>query len=386
MDWTSKLKLVRLDASPVAEEPRKILHLDMDAFYASVEQRDDPALRGRPVVVAWRGSRSVVCAASYEARAYGIRSAMPTVRAERLCPQAIFVSPDFDRYRSASEQIREIFYRHTDMVEPLSLDEAYLDVTVTKTGAASATATARAVRAEILEATGLTASAGIASSKYLAKIASDWRKPDGLFVIHPSRADAFLHPLPVGRLPGVGQVTGQKLSELKIITCGDLRAFSADALEKQFGRLGRRLHELSRGVDRSPVVSHRPTSQISAEDTFPTDLPLWELEPQIRRVASNTWIRYQAEMLRSPNRFARTAFLKLKTADFEMINRSLTFDSGPESLSGLMDTVCTLVGKVNRPEHTRYRLIGVGLANFQQAEDVVQHDLFPASGYIRPDA
>ena len=213
---------------------RKILHIDMDAFYASVEQRDDPTLRGQPVVVAWRGARSVVCAASYEARKFGVRSAMPAVRAERLCPQAIFVPPDFMRYKAVSRQIREIFARHTDLIEPLSLDEAYLDVTQTKTNLPSATATAQAIRAAIREETQLTASAGVASNKFLAKIASDWRKPDGLFVIRPEHIEAFLAPLPVSRLPGVGKVMERKLAELDINTVGDLRTLPQPQLEQRF--------------------------------------------------------------------------------------------------------------------------------------------------------
>src|SRR5258708_39112868 len=186
---------------------RKIVHIDMDAFYASVEQRDDPQLRGKPVVVAWRGSRSVVCAASYEARRFGVRSAMRAVRAERLCPDAIFVPPDFTRYRAVSRIAREIFKRHTDLVEPLSLDEAYLDVTENKTGLPTATRVAGAIREQIRQELNLTASAGVAPNKFLAKIASDWRKPDGLFVIQPDDVDAFLTPLPVGRLPVLRKVT-----------------------------------------------------------------------------------------------------------------------------------------------------------------------------------
>src|SRR5213083_3403675 len=182
---------------------RKIIHVDMDAFYASVEQRDDPQLRGKPVVVAWRGNRSVVCAASYEARTFGVRSAMPAVRAERLCPGAVFVSPDFTRYRAVSHDVREIFKRHADLIEPLSLDEAYLDVTENKTGLPTATLVARKIRDQIRQELNLTASAGVAPNKFLAKIASDWRKPDGLFVIQPDDVDAFLSPLPVVRLPGV---------------------------------------------------------------------------------------------------------------------------------------------------------------------------------------
>src|SRR5260221_705781 len=246
---------------------RKIVHIDMDAFYASVEQRDDPQMRGKPVVVAWRGSRSVVCAASYEARRFGVRSAMPAVRAEHLCPRAVFLPPDFPRYRAVSHQVREIFKRHTDRIEPLSLDEAYLDVSENKTGLPTATMVARTIREQIRQELNLTASAGVAPNKFLAKIASDWRKPDGLFVIQPDDVDAFLSPLPVGRLPGVGKVTGEKLARLQIQTVGDLKGLDLQVLEQHFGRYGVRLHELARGIDNSEVVPDRPTQSISVEDT-----------------------------------------------------------------------------------------------------------------------
>src|SRR6266436_10281681 len=200
---------------------RKIVHIDMDAFYASVEQRDNPQLRGKPVVVAWRGSRSVICAASYEARQFGVRSAMPAARAERLCPSAVFLPPDFPRYRTVSRQVREIFKRHTDLIEPLSLDEAYLDVSENKTGLPTATQVARAIREQIRTELSLTASAGVAPNKFLAKIASDWRKPDGLFVIQPEEVESFLLPLPVGRLPGVGKVTEEKLRHLEVQAIAD---------------------------------------------------------------------------------------------------------------------------------------------------------------------
>src|SRR5215471_4199187 len=197
---------------------RKIIHIDMDAFYASVEQRDNPDLRGKPVVVAWQAKRSVVCAASYEARAFGVRSAMPAVQAERLCPSAVFIPPDFVRYKAVSREVREIFKRHTDLIEPLSLDEAYLDVTENKSGLPTATLVARTIREQIRQELNLTASAGVAPNKFLAKLASDWRKPDGLFVIQPDEVDSFLLPLPVGRIPGVGKVTEEKLSKLGIRT------------------------------------------------------------------------------------------------------------------------------------------------------------------------
>src|SRR6267154_735591 len=224
---------------------RKIIHIDMDAFYASVEQRDNPQLRGKPVVVAWRGNRSVVCAASYEARRFGVRSAMPVVRAERLCPSAVFLPPDFPRYRAVSREVREIFKRHTDLIEPLSLDEAYLDVSENKTGLPTATQVARAIREQIRTELNLTASAGVAPNKFLAKIASDWKKPDGLFVIQPDDVDSFLSPLPVGRLPGVGKVTEEKLRTFNIQTVADLRKMELPTLERRFGRYGVRLYELT---------------------------------------------------------------------------------------------------------------------------------------------
>src|SRR5215470_12221859 len=228
---------------------RKILHIDMDAFYASVEQRDDPVLREKPVVVAWRGKRSVVCAASYEARKFGVRSAMPAIRAEQLCPGAVFLPPDFPRYRAVSRQVREIFKRHTDLIEPLSLDEAYLDVSENKTGLATATLVARTIREQIRGELSLTASAGVAPNKFLAKLASDWRKPDGLFVIQPEEIDAFLLPLSVGRLPGVGKVNEEKLFKFGIKMVGELRGLELSLLQHEFGRYGLRLYELARGID-----------------------------------------------------------------------------------------------------------------------------------------
>jgi DNA polymerase-4 len=352
----------------VSQAPRKIIHVDMDAFYASVEQRDDPALRGKPVVVAWRGNRSVVCAASYEARKFGVRSAMPAVRAERLCPQAVFVPPDFARYKAVSRQVRGIFARHTDLVEPLSLDEAYLDVTANTSALPSATATAEAIRAAIREETQLTASAGVAPNKFVAKIASDFRKPDGLFVVRPHQVEAFLAPLPVGRLPGVGKVMERKLAELGIAVVADLRGFPVEELERRFGRWGRRLHELSFGIDEHPVVSERPTLQVSAEDTFEQDLLLDEVEPHIRRLAEKAWAGYLRERAQHPDRFARTVVLKLKTSDFRILTRSVTSGEEPDSLPAFADIACGLRSRVGLPSRTRYRLVGVGLGGFVTAD------------------
>ena len=356
---------------------RKVLHVDMDAFYASVEQRDDPALRGRPVVVAWRGARSVVCAASYEARRFGVRSAMPAIRAERLCPDAVFVPPDFARYKAVSRQVREIFARHTDLIEPLSLDEAYLDVTRTHTGLPSATATAEAIRTAIREETALTASAGVAPNKFLAKIASDWRKPDGLFVIRPQHVAEFLAPLPVGRLPGVGKVMEARLAELGLATVADLRDRGRAALDQHFGRWGRRLHELSLGIDDHPVQPDRPTLQISAEDTFEHDLLLDELAPHIARLAEKTWAGYQRERAAHSGRLARTVVLKLKTSDFRLLTRSLTPSQLPADAASLAELACALRARVDLPGDTRYRLVGVGLSGFVDADAwVVQGELF----------
>lgn len=344
---------------------RKIVHIDMDAFYASVEQRDDPQLRGKPVIVAWRGNRSVVCAASYEARQFGVRSAMPAIRAERLCPDAVFVPPDFTRYRAVSRLSREIFKRHTDLIEPLSLDEAYLDVTENKTGLPTATRVAGAIREQIRQELHLTASAGVAPNKFLAKIASDWRKPDGLFVIQPDGVDAFLTPLPVGRLPGVGKVTGERLEKLGIRTIGDLRSPDASTLEGQFGRYGLRLYELARGIDHSKVVPDRPTQSISAEDTFERDVALSETEPMIRRLAEKTWTASRTE-----SRIARTVVLKLKTSEFNILTRSYTPGSPPASCEELIDIALSLRERVDFGVEQRFRLVGVGLSNFRDREEM----------------
>jgi DNA polymerase-4 len=351
---------------------RKIVHVDMDAFYASVEQRDDPKLRGKPVVVAWRGLRSVVCAASYEARRFGVRSAMPAVRAERLCPEAIFVPPDFVRYRAVSRQTREIFRRHTELIEPLSLDEAYLDVTENKCGLPTATKVARAIREQIREELQLTASAGVAPNKFLAKIASDWRKPDGLFVIQPEEVDTFLPPLPVERLPGVGKVTAERLGNLGVHTVGDLRGVDVAMLESQFGRHGVRLHELAFGIDDSAVVPNRPTQSISAEDTFERDVALAETEEVIRRLAEKVWAASRKE-----TRIGRTVVLKLKTAEFRILTRSLTPGEPPASCEELIGIALALRSRVALGPAQRFRLIGVGLGNFRDPEETpAQPDLF----------
>jgi DNA polymerase-4 len=338
----------------------------MDAFYASVEQRDDPKLRGKPVIVAWLGNRSVVCAASYEARSFGVHSAMPAKRAERLCPDAVFVPPDFTRYRAVSRNVREIFQRHTDLIEPLSLDEAYLDVTENKTGLATATLVARTIREQIREELKLTASAGVTPNKFLAKLASDWRKPDGLFVIRPEEIDTFLLPLPVGRLPGVGKVTEERLAKLGARSVRDLRALDSAVLEQHFGRYGQRLRELSLGIDTNPVVPDRPTQSISVEDTFEHDVLLPETEPMIRSLAEKLWSASRKEP-----RTARTVVLKLNTSEFKILTRSHTPGYPPSSYEELTAIALKLRERIDLGPRQRYRLIGVGLSNFQEPEDTV---------------
>ena len=351
---------------------RKIVHADMDAFYASVEQRDAPELRGRPVVVAWRGTRSVVCAASYEARRFGIRSAMAVVRAERLCPDAVFLPPDFPRYRAVSRLVQEIFKRHTDLVEPLSLDEAYLDVTENKTGLLSATQVARTIRAQVLEEVGLTVSAGVAPNKFLAKIASDWRKPNGLYVIRPQDVEEFLPPLPVGRLPGVGKVTESQLEKIGVRIVGDLRGRTLQELEARFGRHGVRMHELARGIDESPVLPDRPTQSVSSEDTFPEDVLLDHTEAMIVQLADKTWTASRKEI-----RVPRTVVLKLKTKEFRIITRSFTPTVPPSSCEELTRIALSLRARVDLDRRQLYRLVGVGLSNFSDpAERQAQSALF----------
>jgi DNA polymerase-4 len=263
-----------------------------------------------------------------------------------------------------SHQTREIFKRHTDLIEPLSLDEAYLDVSQNKTGLPTATLVARSIREQIRAELNLTASAGVAPNKFLAKIASDWKKPDGLFVVQPEEVDRFLAPLAVGRLPGVGKVTEEKLGNLGIQTVADLRKWELATLERRFGRYGRRLHELAQGIDENKVVPDRPTQSISAEDTFEQDVGLSEIEPMIRKLAEKTWAASQKE-----TRIARTVVLKLKTSDFRILTRSHTPDSPPASCEELTSIALSLRQRVGLAPEQRFRLVGVGLSNFFKPED-----------------
>lgn len=336
----------------------------MDAFYASVEQRDDPTLKGKPVIVGWAGDRSVVCAASYEARTFGVYSAMPASRAKRLCPGGVWLVPDFERYRTVSREIRAIFERHTPLVEPLSLDEAYLDVTHELTGIPTATETAKTIRREIREETHLTASAGVAPNKFLAKIASDWRKPDGCFVIRPHQVERFLVALPVRKIPGVGKATEAILHEMKIETVGDLLTFDQPALVARFGKWGTRLWELARGIDESPVVPSRKRKSWSSENTFSTDITKDEAAAWLREQAHKLW-----ETLESRSMRGRTVTVKLRTPDFQTATRRLTPPELPANGDDLARIAVTLLERFSFPEGARFRLAGLGLSNFLDEEE-----------------
>jgi DNA polymerase IV len=357
---------------------RKILHIDMDAFYASVEQRDDPSLKGKPVIVGWAGDRSVVCAASYEARTFGVHSAMPASRAKRLCPSGVWLVPDFERYRTVSREIRAIFERHTPLVEPLSLDEAYLDVTSELTGIPTATETAETIRKEIREETRLTASAGVAPNKFLAKIASDWRKPDGCFVIRPHQVAKFLVTLPVRKIPGVGKATEAILHEMKIETVGDLQTFEQPALVARFGKWGTRLWELARGIDESPVVPSRKRKSWSSENTFSTDVTKEEAATWLREQAHKLW-----ETLESKSMRGRTVTVKLRTPDFQTATRRLTPPELPADGDDLARIALTLLDRFEFPVAARFRLVGLGLSNFldeeEPSEEATEPSLFDST-------
>ena len=301
--------------------PRKIIHIDMDAFFASVEQRDDPALRGCPVAVGGAGERGVVAAASYEARKFSVRSAMASSTARRKCPDLVFVRPRFEVYRAVSAQIREIFADYASLVEPLSLDEAYLDVTDNLQELETATAVAERIRARIFEQTQLTASAGVSYCKFLAKIASDYRKPDGLFVITPRMGPGFVETLPVGRIHGIGPATERKMNDLGIFTGRDLRSQPLEHLVERFGKAGAYYHSLSRGIDLRAVRPDRERKSVGAEETFVNDLHSFEeLAAQLERILDRLWARCERARVGG----GRTVTLKVKFANFAQVTRSRT--------------------------------------------------------------
>jgi DNA polymerase-4 len=350
--------------APPADPPptpprRKIIHVDMDAFYASVEQRDDPSLRGRPLAVGGSRDRGVVAAASYEARRFGVRSAMPSRTALRLCPELVFVPPRFDAYRAISQEIRGIFAAHTPLVEPLSLDEAYLDVTENLQGLPTATAVAREIRAEIRSRTGLTASAGVSFNKFLAKLASDHRKPDGLFVITPEMGADFVADLPVSRFHGIGPATAAKMERLGIRTGRDLRARPLALLLAEFGRAGAHFHAISRGEDDRPVVPDRPRKSSGSETTYPRDLaePA-EVEAGIEALAGEVWAWCEGA-----GALGRTVTVKLRYADFTTLTRSRSCAAPVDSRAALTGLALELVRGLY-PLARKVRLLGVTVSGF----------------------
>jgi DNA polymerase-4 len=345
---------------------RKIIHVDMDAFYASVEQRDNPELRGKPVAVGHGARRGVVAAASYEARQFGVRSALPSVTALRKCPELIFTPPRFDVYRAVSNQIHAVFAEFADLVEPLSLDEAYLDVTANKASLPTAWLTAKAIRARILEETGLTASAGVSYNKFLAKLASGQRKPNGQFAITPEEGEAFIEALPVARFHGVGPATAKRMHALGIRTGADLKAWSLQDLQRRFGKAGGWYFAVARGEDDRAVNPSRERKSSGSETTFGEDLtdPA-RIEAGVLAMADDVWAWCEKTGERG-----RTVTVKIKWADFQQSTRSRSLAGPVDSRAALHEASLGLIRSVFPPPKG-IRLVGVTVSNFARDEDAV---------------
>lgn len=338
---------------------RKIIHIDMDAFYASIEQRDHPEYRDKPVAVGYGGKRGVVAAASYEARRYGVRSAMPSVRAKRLCPSLIFVTPRFEEYKLVSRQIMQLFFEYTDKVEPLSLDEAFLDVTENKKGIASATVIAKELKEKIFRHVRLKASAGVSYNKFLAKIASDYQKPDGLYVITPKMAESFIEKLPIERFYGVGAVTTKQMHALKIKNGMDLKQWSAQDLTARFGKAGLQYYRFARGIDEREVESERVRKSLGVEETFADDLfQMVDLLAALDELAKELHRRARKRKFN-----AKTLTLKIKYADFSIITRSKTVDWYITTYQHLFELGKVLLLSVSDYEERKVRLLGLTLKN-----------------------
>lgn len=352
------------DGDDFAPHVRKIIHVDMDAFFASVEQRDDPTLRGKPVAVGGSAKRGVIAAASYEARKFGVRSAMAGGMARQKCPELIFVPPRFDAYREVSQKIRAIFRDYADEVEPLSLDEAYLDVSRDKMGIGSATATARIIRRRIFDETGLTASAGISYNKFIAKLASDQNKPDGMTVIPPGRGAAFVQALPVRRFHGIGPVTARKMEELGVTTGADLAAQSREWLTEHFGNSADWLFNLARGIDHRLVKSDRPMKSLGGERTFSNDL-IHEasIKEALEHVCTIVWNRAAKQGAKG-----RTVTLKMRYGDFQTITRAKTLPAPVIDGASLLSTAMAIL-EMLLPVDRGIRLIGVTLSKFEGGTD-----------------
>lgn len=347
---------------------RKIIHIDMDAFFASVEQHDRPELRGIPVAVGGREARGVLCAASYEARVFGVRSAMPGKVAERLCPHLVFVRPRFSRYKEVSDQIHEVFHRYTDLVEPLSLDEAFLDVTDNKLGIRSAIRVAQQIRQEVFEATGMTCSAGVSYCKFLAKIASDLNKPNGMAVILPEEAEAFLEKLPVEKFFGVGKMTAARMHRVGIRTGADLKARSREALAMRFGKAGLYYYDIVRGLDNRPVQPDRMRKSIGVEETFATDLVASEA---IHEALTDLASQLQGRISRAENP-GKTLTLKVRYNDFSVVTRSRTLDHDVFHANDILPLGQELLTHTEAGERP-VRLLGLSVSNLRQERLMLAH-------------
>ena len=371
-----------MNAGVTTPRPRRILHIDMDAFYASVEQRDEPSLRGKPVAVGGRPeSRGVVAAASYEARKFGVRSALPMSRAVRLCPELVIVPPDFARYKAVSDQIFSIFRSVTSLVEPLSLDEAYLDVTENAWNLPLGVEVARRIKTEIRQATQLTASAGVAPNKFLAKIASGWRKPDGLTVISPDRVEGFLRQLPVNALSGVGPVTARKLRAAGIERLVDVRMADPEILKGAVGSSAEALRQLSFGIDERAVDPNRETKSIGCEETYARDLQ--EVEAIRREVEALA--RQTAGILERKRLVARTVTLKLRYANFETITRSETRLPPTRSAEELALRAVALLERT-QAGHRPVRLLGVSAHGLSAGKEPSMPDEISGGELPFPDS
>lgn len=344
---------------------RKIIHIDMDMFYAAVELLDKPELRDRPVVVGGSPkSRSVVTTANYVARKFGIRSAMSCSEAYRRCPECVFITPNFPKYHKYSQMIRAIFFKYTDLVEPLSLDEAYLDVTVNKIGEVSATRVASAIKKEILEQTGLTASAGVAPNMFVAKIASDFKKPDGLTVVPPEKVLEFITPLPVRRIPGIGPKSDAHMERLGIRTVKDLSEKSLEWLQENFGSFGQYLYDIARGIDEREVISSWERKSLGEEETFQQDLlEIPAIEFYLRQCAQNVF-----EQLTKEGKQARTVTLKIKYHNFQTITRRRTLESYIHSGDEIFEVARELLTRTDAGR-IKIRLAGISLSNFNIVEN-----------------
>ena len=350
---------------------RKIIHIDMDAFYASVELKDRPELKDLPVVISSHHPRAVIAAASYPARKFGLRSAMSMSQAKKLCPQVLVIEPNFEKYRAVSTQIHQIFQRYTHIIEPLSLDEAYLDVTENLKNIPSATEVAIQIRHDIFQVTGLTASAGVAPNKFLAKIASDWHKPNGICVIKPSQVQNFIQHLALKKIPGVGKVTQEKLKALQLETLGDLQQLDEAILIQHFGKYGQQLYLYAQGIDERPVQTERERRQISKETTFDDDLILTECHNYWPKLIDQVWASLEKKKLS-----AHGVSAKLKLKNFQVLQHSKSFKQPLENKQQLEDVLQQLLIEMRISKYAQFRLIGVGVYQLSEQQDPPQLSLW----------